>query len=142
MMIDPMSANTEKASAGRNLLIYAALVGIVAIFTVLVWKDRQELENYGYPTGLGDGEIYDMEANPLDPLQPMAMIEGIGYNAKDKPFKKLDRDVVKVALDDQERYFIYQATTKVGDPGGIEEGSPLLLKLEADRYIAIQAMPE
>ena len=135
-MIAAMSANTERASAGRNLLIYTALVTVVAIFTVIVWNDRAALESYRYPTGLGDGEIYDLEANPLDPERPMVTVEGVGYYAAEKPFRRWDRDVVKVGRDDSDRYFIYQMTSKVGANDG-QSGGDYFLKLGTQEYIKI-----
>ena len=133
-----MSANREKASAGRNLLIYAAIVAAVAAYTVLIWKQRDRLEGYAYPTGLGDGEMYDLEANPLDPDKPMAVLEGVGYFAADEPFGRWDRDVIKVARDDDDRLYFYQATTLVGDPAGVEEeNDDYLIKIATDEYIKV-----
>ena len=133
-----MSANTEKATAGRNLLIYSAIVAVVAAYTFLVWTQREQIEGYGYPTGLGDGEIYDIEANPLDPDKPMAILDGVGYFAIEQPFERWDRDVVKVARDDDDRYFFYQATIEIGGTGGVEqENDDYLLKLSTDEYIKV-----
>ena len=137
-----MSANTEKASAGRNLLIYAAIVTAVAAYTVLVWSQREEIERYGYPTGLGDGELYDLQIHPLDPEKPMIILEGVPYIADEQPFERWDRDVVKVGRDDDDLYFVYQATSKVGDPAGVEEGSGYLLKLATEEYIKITPKSE
>ena len=136
-MIATMSSNTEKASAGRNLLIYAALVAVAAAFTVLVWTERDEREVYQFPTGLDGAEVYDLEANPLDPEKPMIKLAGVSYYAAAKSIGRWDRDVVPVARDDDGRYIIYQKTTKVGG-GGVEEGSGLYLKVDRDRYILVK----
>ena len=135
-MIATMSSNTEKASAGRNLLFYAALVAVAAAFTVLIWAEREEIEGYGYPTGLGDDEMYDIEANPLDPEKPMVTIEGVPFIAADKPFSRWDRDVVKVGRDDSDHYYIYQLTAKVSANDG-QSGSDLFLKIATGEYIKI-----
>ena len=131
-----MSANTEKASAGRNLLIYTALVAVVAGFTVLVWNDREALESYYYPTGQGDGEVYDLAANPLDPDKPMVTVEGVDYFAADASAYRWDRNVVKVGRDDSDQYYIYQLTAEIGANDG-QSGDDYFLKLGTDEYIKI-----
>jgi hypothetical protein len=137
-MIAAVSANTEKASAGRNLLIYAAIVAVAAGYTAKIWTEREILERGYFPTGLEDREIYDIEANPLDPGKPMAKLGGVAYFAADKPFRRWDRDVVKVARDDDDRLYFYQATIEIGGEGGVEEeNDDLLIKLSTDEYIKV-----
>jgi hypothetical protein len=135
-MIAAMPANTEKASAGRHLLVYAILVALVAGYTVLVWNERSNLEGYRDPTGLADAEMYDLKANPLDPRKPMAKLDGVGYFAADKSGRPLDRYMVKVARDDDDRYYFYQFSSVIGG-GGVEQGSSLYLKTDPDRYIKV-----
>jgi len=131
-----MSANTEKASAGRNLLVYAALVAVAAAYTALLWAQRDDLESYRYPTGLGDGELYDLEANPLDPDKPMVKLGGVAYFAADRPESLRDRFVVPVGRDDDDRYFFYEPTSEIGG-GGEEEGGGLYIKLDRELYIRV-----
>ncbi len=135
-MIAAMSANQERASAGRNLLIYSALVMAVAAYTVLLWHERQELESFRYPTGLGDGEMVDLEASPPDPERPLAALDGVGYIASSKAKSPSDRHMVKVARDDADRYFFYRYSKEIGG-GGVEEESSLYLKVDPDRYIKV-----
>ena len=117
-------------------MIYAALVAAVAGYTVLIWNERPEIEGYGYPTGLGDGEILDLDANPLDPDRPLAELDGVGYFAAAKPGARADRHMVKVARDDADRHFFYQYSLEIGG-GGVEEGSDLFLKIGSGRYIKV-----
>jgi hypothetical protein len=131
-----MSANLERASAGRYLLIYAALVAAVAAYTLVVWNERPEIEGFRYPTGLGDGEMLDLEAEPLDPDRPLAELAGVSYFAAAKPESPSDRHMSKVARDDADRYYFYQYSSQIGG-GGEEEGSDLFLKVDPDRYIRV-----
>lgn len=131
-----MAANTEKASAGRNLLIYSALVALVAGYTCMVWAERDEIEGFHYPTGLGDGEIYDIAANPPDPDRPMAKLGGIAYFAAAKPKRWPDRYMVKVARDDDDRHSFYATSEEIG--GGIlDADGGLYLKLATGEYILV-----
>ena len=93
------------------------------------------------PTGLGDGERYDLAANPPDPEKAMIILDGVPYFAADQPFGRRDQDVIKVGRDDGDQYYIYQATTKIGDPKGIEPELGYLLKLATDEYIKIGPKP-
>ena len=141
-----MVANTEKASAGRNLLIYAGLVAVAAAYTVLIWGERSEIEGYRYPSGLGDGEIFDIEANPPDPDKPMVSIDGVAHFAAATAQSWRDRYMVKVARDDGDQFFLYQPTSEIGG-GGIPPGSGLYLKLGQDSYMEVSpdgkpAVPE
>ncbi|MGI9244466.1 MAG: hypothetical protein ACR2RV_26940 [Verrucomicrobiales bacterium] len=131
-----MSANLERASAGRNLLIYAALVAAVAGYTVLLWNERPEIESFRYPTGLGDGEMVDLVANPPDPLRPLAVLDGVAYIAVSKPKRPLDRHMVKVARDDADQYYFYQFSEAIGG-GDIDEDGDLYLKVDPDYYIKV-----
>ena len=135
-MIGGMSANTEKSTAGRNLLIYAALVAIVAAYTALVWAQRDELEGYRYPTGLRDGDIYDLEADPPDPEKPMAKLDGVAYFAAKAPEGWRDRYMLPWARDDDDRFFFYKPNTEIGG-GGEEKGSGVYLKVGKNSYILV-----
>ena len=68
--------------------------------------------------------------------KPMAKLDGVGYFAARSQEPLRDRFVVKVARDDDDRYFFYQATSVIGGRG---EGDPsaLYLKLGRDSYIKV-----
>jgi hypothetical protein len=136
LMLAGMAGNTERATAGRNLLMFSALVAVAAGYTVMLWIERPQLEGYAYPTGLGDGEVYDVDARPLDPETPMALLDGVGYFASKKPQGHRDRYMAKVARDDADQLYFYRVSKEIGGGGKVEDAD-LYLKLASDQYIKV-----
>jgi len=142
MKIATMSGNSEKATAGRNLLIYSALVAMAAIFTVKVWSERPKLEGYSYPTGLGDGEVYDRNVLPMDPDVAMAKLDGVEYFPTGvKILERRDQDMIKGRRDDDNQRHFYRLG--LNNPKGVEIGgrpqddSPLFIKLDSNEYMEV-----
>jgi hypothetical protein len=140
----PMSdrSNTTRGTAGKILLGFALLVSLVAVITIDDRLQRDSLEEFGLPTGLGDDEIYDLEGVVYNPLEPIFKLDGTDiYRRRRKPSNRADDEMMKVARDDGDRIYFYEEAKHLFKgteaPEGIAGEGIYFVKVGDDLYLEV-----
>ena len=101
--------NNSRGTAGKVLLGFALLVSLVAVITVDDRLQRDNLEEFGLPTGLGDDELFAIEGLEYDLMTPLFKLNGEDiYRRRRKPSNRADDEMMKVARDDADRIYFYR----------------------------------
>ncbi len=127
-----MAANLQRSTPGRFLVLWAALMTGVLIFSWRVHLNRADYDWCDYPTGLGDSRYYKA-LSPNDfytaclkfPGHP----EGL-YRRTVRPVVRDDAKMMKVARNDTGSLFVY---ARAGHP------DRWFLKSGEDRYVEFGA---
>ncbi len=102
-------SNTTRGTAGKILLGFALLVSLVAVITIDDRLQRDSLEEFGLPTGLGDDELYDLDRAEYNPLEPVFKLNGKDiYRRRRKASNRADDEMLKIARDDADQIYFYR----------------------------------
>lgn len=123
------------------LLGFSVAVALVSVFTVASAFHRTDLEDYGFPTALGDQNWFQLGSlpEPHDLGKPLFTYRGRElYQRKRKPLRYSDKLMLKADREDSGQYYLYRYN---GNSGKNRE-DPLAagvyyIKTGSDQYIRV-----
>lgn len=123
-----MSANVQRSTPGRFIVVWALLMTVVLLFAWRVHLHRAEYYWNEYPTALGDRDYYT-KLSDNDFYSPALKFPGHEkglFRRTYKPVSRNDGRMQRSARDASNRVFVYTDAKK---PGRV------FLKVADDRYI-------
>jgi hypothetical protein len=125
-MIRPVNGNQLRDTPGRMMLLWAVCCLPVVVFAWRVHLGRGQFDWAEYPTALGDTQYYANSAmiGENDFFEPNLKFFGQEkglYRRTFQPRQRNDEDMVKVAKDATDRFFVYTEARS----GKSKDGSPV-----------------
>lgn len=123
-----MSANVQRSTPGRLLILWAALMTGVLIFSWRVHVNRADYDWTEYPTALGDHDYYQA-LSENDFFTPSLKFAGHAdglFRRTVKPVKRDDARMIKQGREASGKLFVYALDTQPGR---------YYLKAGEDRYV-------
>ncbi len=127
-----MAANLQRSTPGRLLVLWAALMTWVLIYSWRVHLNRADYDWCDYPTALGDREYYKALADN-DFYTPCLKFPGHAdglYRRTVNPVARGDVRMTKLARDATNRVYVYVDARKPGR---------FFVKAGEDRYVEFGA---
>ncbi len=136
------TTNTTRGTAGKILLGFALLVSLVAVITIDDRVQRDALEEFGLPTGLGDDELFDLAGNEYNLLKPILKLDGEDiYRRRRKASARADDEMMKVARDDGDQLYFYREAKHLfkgtETPEGVAGEGIYFVKVGDDQYLEV-----
>jgi hypothetical protein len=134
--------NVPKGTPGKLLLGFSILLLFAAAAAIADWGNRGELEEYEFPTGLQDDEVFPITDAGLELDQVIVKVEGTPYySTRRQPVTRSDDIMIRRALDDSETWYIYRLGKDMlrGRHNDAEshENQSLFLKAGTNRYLEL-----
>lgn len=127
-----MSSNLQRSTPGRLLVLWAALMTGVLVYSWRVHLNRADYDWYSNPTALGDAEYYTaLSANDFyTPCLKFSGHEEGLFRRTVKPVAREDARMTKLGRDETNRFFVYTLAKKAGR---------FFVKTADDRYVEFGA---
>ena len=111
-----MAPNLQRSTPGRLLVLWAALMTGVLVFSWRVHLNRADYEWSAYPTALGDEDYYHaLSGNDFyEPCLSFPGHTGALYRRTVEPVVREDGRMTKLARDATNRFFVYSEDGKPG----------------------------